>query len=105
MGQIGLPKGSLSIGAVWHEERLLKGGYALELGSKAARSTVDIDLKAQRVLASADGDQNQIVREMLQNAVSLGDWFEFVVGPASRDLLRRSPLSSRSWKQSCAGTG
>jgi hypothetical protein len=67
---------------------VLKGGYALELRFKAARSTVDIDLTVQRVEASAGGDQNQIVREMLQSAadISLGDWFEFVVGPASMDL-------------------
>jgi len=67
---------------------VLKGGYALELRFKAARSTVDIDLTVQRVAASASGDQNQIVREMLQSAadISLGDWFEFAVGPASMDL-------------------
>ena len=67
---------------------VLKGGYALELRFKAARSTVDIDLTVQRVAASVDGDQNQIVREMLQSAadISLGDWFEFAVGPASMDL-------------------
>jgi len=67
---------------------VLKGGYALELRFKAARSTVDIDLTVQRVAAPASGDQNQIVREMLQSAadISLGDWFEFVVGPASMDL-------------------
>jgi hypothetical protein len=66
----------------------LKGGYALELRFKAARSTVDIDSTVQRVAASASGDQNQIVREMLQSAadISLGDWFEFAVGPASMDL-------------------
>ena len=54
---------------------VLKGGYALELRFKAARSTVDIDLTVQRVAASASGDQNQIVREMLQSAadVSLRD--------------------------------
>jgi len=67
---------------------VLKGGYALELRFKAARSTVDIDLTVQRVAASDSGDQNQIVREMLQSAadISLGDWFEFAVGPASMDL-------------------
>ena len=66
----------------------MKGGYALELRFKAARSTVDIDLTVQRVAASVSGDQNQIVREMLQSAadISLGDWFEFAVGPASMDL-------------------
>jgi hypothetical protein len=67
---------------------VLKGGYALELRFKAARSTVGIDLTAPRVAASASGDQNQIVREMLQSAadISLGDWFEFLVGPASMDF-------------------
>jgi hypothetical protein len=68
---------------------VLKGGYALELRFKAARSTVDIDLTVQRVAASAAGeDQNQIVREMLQSAsdVALGDWFEFTVGSPAMDL-------------------
>ena len=82
---------------------VLKGGYALELRFKAARSTVDIDLTVQRVAASASGDQNQIVREMLQSAadISLGDWFEFVVGPASMDLTAapyggaRYPIEAR----------
>ena len=41
---------------------VLKGGYALELRFKAARSTVDIDLTVQRVAASAGGDENQVVR-------------------------------------------
>src|SRR6266478_2419718 len=67
---------------------VLKGGYALELRFKAARSTVDIDLTVPRVAASAGGDQNQIVREMLQSAagVPLGDWSEFTIGPPAMDL-------------------
>src|SRR5258705_12122199 len=64
---------------------VLKGGYALELRFKAARSTVDIDLTLQRVVAatSGSGDTNQVVREMLQGVadVPLGDWFEYVIGP------------------------
>jgi len=68
----------------------LKGGYALELRFKAARSTVDIDLTLQRVEAatSADRDTNQVVREMLQNAadISLGDWFAYTVGQPVLDL-------------------
>jgi len=68
----------------------LKGGYALELRFKAARSTVDIDLTLQRVgAATSEGrDTNQVVREMLQNAadVSLGDWFEYMIGPPVLDL-------------------
>ena len=69
---------------------VLKGGYALELRFKAARSTVDIDLTLQRVVTatSASGDTNQVVREMLQNVtdVPLGDWFEYVIGPPIMDL-------------------
>ena len=49
----------------------LKGGYALELRYKAARSTVDIDLTVQRIAVSAGEDQNQIVREMLQTAADV----------------------------------
>ena len=67
---------------------VLKGGYALELRFKAARSTVDIDLTVHRVPASVVEDQNQIVRDMLQTAaaVSFGDWFEFTLGPPVMDL-------------------
>lgn len=67
---------------------VLKGGYALELRFKAARSTVDIDLTVERLPASAGNDQNQIVRDMLQAAadVPLGDWFEFTFGPPVMDL-------------------
>ena len=68
---------------------VLKGGYALELRFKAARSTVDIDLTVQRVAASVGGDANQVVRQMLQTAaaVALGDWFEFTIGPPVMDLI------------------
>ncbi|MBI3679346.1 MAG: nucleotidyl transferase AbiEii/AbiGii toxin family protein [Acidobacteria bacterium] len=69
---------------------VLKGGYALELRFKAARSTVDIDLTLHGVMAetSAAGGVNQVVREMLQRAADtpLGDWFEFVIGPPIMDL-------------------
>jgi hypothetical protein len=69
---------------------VLKGGYALELRFKTARSTVDIDLTLQRpnAVPNEDMETNLAVREMLQNAASidLGDWFEFVIGPPSMDL-------------------
>ena len=68
----------------------LKGGYALELRFKTARSTVDIDLTLQRVVTAAmEGvDANQTVREMLQAAAGqpLGDWFEYTIGPAVMDI-------------------
>ena len=68
----------------------LKGGYALELRFKAARSTVDIDLTLQQVVtATRDGNSvNQAVREMLQSVagIPLGDWFEYTIGPPIMDL-------------------
>jgi len=68
---------------------VLKGGYALELRFKAARSTVDIDLTLQRVPATATSEGvTGIVRVMLQSAadIPLGDWFEYRVGPPILDL-------------------
>lgn len=68
---------------------VLKGGYALELRFKAARSTVDIDLTLERLPATTDNaSANRIVREMLQSAadIPLGDWFEYKIGPPIRDL-------------------
>ncbi len=68
---------------------VLKGGYALELWSKTARSTVDIDLTLQPIPAAGGSDTVAgIVREMLQSAanVSLGDWFEYKIGPPILDL-------------------
>jgi hypothetical protein len=67
----------------------LKGGYALELRFKAARSTIDIDLTLQRVVATAEvGDAVRAIREMLQVAAdaSLDDWFQYTIGPPVMDL-------------------
>jgi hypothetical protein len=67
----------------------LKGGYALELRFKAARSTIDIDLTLQRVVATAEGDDAvRAIREMLQAAAdaSLDDWFQYTIGPPVMDL-------------------
>jgi hypothetical protein len=68
----------------------LKGGYALELRFKNARSTVDIDLTLQRVVAttSGGGDTNQAVGKMLRRVaqIPLGDWFEYSIGAPVMDL-------------------
>ena len=68
----------------------LKGGYAMELRLKAARSTVDIDLTMQRLPAGATerSDANRIVRDLLQRAADgpLGDWFKYTIGSATMDL-------------------
>jgi len=68
---------------------VLKGGYALELRFKAARSTIDIDLTVQRVAGALDNDSAaRAVRETLQAAaaVSLDDWFEYTIAPPISDL-------------------
>jgi hypothetical protein len=67
----------------------LKGGYALELRFKAARSTIDIDLTLHRVVVTAEaGDAVRAIREMLQAAAdtSLDDWFQYTIGPPVMDL-------------------
>jgi hypothetical protein len=67
----------------------LKGGYALELRFKSARSTIDIDLTVQRVAGATEGaEAAQAIREMLQAraSVSLDDRFEFTIGPPMMDL-------------------
>jgi hypothetical protein len=62
----------------------LKGGYAMELQLRVARTTVDIDLTlpASLNLSSEEAPATAAVREMLQEAASLdlGDWFVYTVG-------------------------
>ena len=69
---------------------LLKGGYAMELRLKTARTTRDIDLAMRRLpLASADWDANvSDVLESLREAgnLDLHDFFTFVFGNATQDL-------------------
>ena len=69
---------------------VLKGGYALELRFKSARSTVDIDLTLEQIPQTLVGAEqnNQIIRDMLQASaeVDLQDWFEFSIGAPIMDL-------------------
>ena len=69
---------------------LLKGGYAMELRLKTARTTRDIDLAMTRLpVPSADWDANaNEVLESLREAGSfdLHDFFTFVFGDATQDL-------------------
>jgi hypothetical protein len=68
---------------------VLKGGYALELRFKSARSTIDIDLTINRFTETTEGGESVArVRETLQEraGVSLDDWFEFLIGPPMMDL-------------------
>jgi hypothetical protein len=69
---------------------LLKGGYAMELRLKTARTTRDIDLALKRLPASkADWDANAVaVLESLREVgkLDLQDFFTFVFGDAMQDL-------------------
>ncbi|MGO8763531.1 MAG: nucleotidyl transferase AbiEii/AbiGii toxin family protein [Limisphaerales bacterium] len=69
---------------------LLKGGYAMELRLKTARTTRDIDLALRRLpIPSADWDANAAnVLEALREAgeLDLQDFFTFVFGAATQDL-------------------
>lgn len=69
---------------------LLKGGYAMELRLKTARTTRDIDLAMRQLpLASADWKANvSHVLESLRETgnLDLHDFFTFIFGNAMQDL-------------------
>jgi hypothetical protein len=69
---------------------LLKGGYAMELRLKTARTTRDIDLALKQLpVPSAGWDANaSTVLETLREAgqLNLRDFFTFVFGNATQDL-------------------
>jgi hypothetical protein len=69
---------------------LLKGGYAMELRVKAARTTRDIDLALKRIPSLVgDWETNAgIVLEMLHEiaGTEAQDYFTFLIGEAVQDL-------------------
>ena len=69
---------------------LLKGGYAMELRLKTARTTRDIDLAVTQLpMPTADWDANAAnILESLREAgkLDLQDFFTFVLGNAMQDL-------------------
>ena len=70
---------------------VLKGGYAMELRIKAARTTKDIDLTMRSVFSSSekqDDKKNLAVLEKLQEAVAFSsdDFFVYTIGEAIADL-------------------
>jgi len=69
---------------------LLKGGYAMELRLKTARTTRDIDLAVKQLpMPGADWDANAAnILESLREAgkLNLLDFFTFVFGDAMQDL-------------------
>ena len=69
---------------------LLKGGYAMELRLKIARTTRDVDLALKQLpMPTRDWDANaSTVLEALREVglLDLGDFFTFVFGDAVQDL-------------------
>lgn len=66
---------------------VLKGGYALELRIKEARSTKDIDLSLCAALGK-DIPLHEALFALLEKAAAadLGDYFVFEIGPLMQDL-------------------
>ena len=70
---------------------VLKGGYAMELRIKAARTTKDIDLTMRSVFSSSekqDDKKNLAVLEKLQEAAAFSgdDFFVYTIGEPISDL-------------------
>lgn len=67
---------------------LLKGGYAMELRIRAARTTRDIDLAIRQLPGGAKQWDEAAVRNLLELAarVELEDGFEFNIGKPTMDL-------------------
>jgi len=71
-------------GAPW----LLKGGYAMELRIRAARTTRDIDLAVRHLPGGAKQWDEGAIRSLLERAagIDLQDGFEFTIGEPTMDL-------------------
>ncbi len=67
---------------------LLKGGYAMELRIRTARTTRDVDLAIRQLPGGATQWDEVSIRSLLGRAagVELQDGFEFTVGEATMDL-------------------
>ena len=67
---------------------LLKGGYAMELRIRAARTTRDIDLGIRQLPGGATQWDAGAIRTLLQRAagIDLQDAFEFTIGEPTMDL-------------------
>jgi hypothetical protein len=68
----------------------LKGGYAMELWLREARTTRDVDLTLRSLAGVAATDETVSTRLRAELLVlvrtPLGDWFEFEVAPATLDI-------------------
>lgn len=76
---------------LFHESNapwLLKGGYAMELRIRAARTTRDIDLAVRHLPGGAKQWDEGAIRSLLERAagIDLQDGFEFTIGEPTMDL-------------------
>ena len=68
-----------------HAPWLLKGGYAMELRLRTARTTKDIDISLPAEAVAKFGEE--ILKRLQDNAwTDLGDFFAFVIGEPQLDL-------------------
>jgi len=76
---------------------VLKGGYALELRFREARSTRDLDFTIRSGLQTGEGDAVTALRERLLSAalVRLPDYFGFIVGEAMSTLDQAPECGAR----------
>jgi hypothetical protein len=83
---------------------LLKGGYAMELRIRAARTTRDIDLAIRQLPGGAKQWNDVAVRNLLQLAsgIELDDGFEFIIGEPMMDL-DAAPYGGSRYGKPCAG--
>jgi hypothetical protein len=67
---------------------LLKGGYAMELRIRIARTTRDIDLAIRHLPGAAKQWDEAAIRNLLERAagIDLQDGFEFAIGEPTMDL-------------------
>jgi hypothetical protein len=80
---------------------LLKGGYAMELRIRVARTTRDIDLAIRQLPGGAKQWEEAAVRGLLEVAahIELGDGFEFTIGEPTMDLDAAPYGGSRGVKE------
>lgn len=84
---------------------LLKGGYAMQLRVKAARTTRDIDLAMREFSfdTQQSGNPAETVRDLLQQSadIEIGDFFNYIIGAPMMDLAAaptggaRYPIEAR----------
>jgi hypothetical protein len=67
---------------------ILKGGYAMELRLKTARTTRDIDLALRQNITGGKKVRNNKILELLQSSTAgnIGDYFSFLIGEPIMDL-------------------